>query len=197
MTDLNGLTRPWESFIHIVCARKEIMKFDIVWEDCVQEEYRVATREALLREDDKSIATHTRRRIQSKFNKDSHKEYRPPNKFQRKRENSQKKDYSKYQCYNYRKIGHLARECPLKNKNTKIYHAHLAENEDEEEEEGPRKRRAEEEDVEEYVLFSALSRSIIPGEDTWLFDSGASKHMTGKKQTLSRIEENNYPKKYH
>ena len=29
------------------------------------------------------------------------------------------------------------------------------------------------------------------GEDTWLIDSGASKHMTGKKQTLLRLEEKN------
>ena len=28
------------------------MKFDIVWEDCIQEEARVANREALLKEDE-------------------------------------------------------------------------------------------------------------------------------------------------
>ena len=44
--------------------------------------------------------------------------------------------------------------------------------------EGPQWKKAREEDVEEYVLFSALSRSVTPGEDTWLIDSGASKHMT-------------------
>ena len=38
------------------------MKFDIVWEDCIQEEARVANREALLIEDDQDISTHTRRR---------------------------------------------------------------------------------------------------------------------------------------
>ena len=51
------------------------------------------------------------------------------------------------------------------------------------------------EDVEEYVLFSALSRSVTLGEDTWLIDSGASKHMIGKKKTLSRLEEKNSPQK--
>ena len=75
------------------------MKFDIVWEDCIQEESRVANRDALLREYDQSLAIHTKRRKQSNFKKDSHKEHRPPNKFQKKRENNQKKDYSKYQCY--------------------------------------------------------------------------------------------------
>jgi hypothetical protein len=35
------------------------------------------------------------------------------------------------------------------------------------------------EEIEDYVLFSSLSGSMIPGEDTWLIDNGASKHMTG------------------
>ena len=76
----------------------------------------------------------------------------------------------------------------------KIHHAHLVEDEDEEkEEEGPPRKQAREEYAQEYVLFSALSRSITPREDTWLIDSGASKHMTGQKKTLSRLEENNSP----
>ena len=74
MISLNGLTRPLDSFIQTMCARKESMKFDIVWEDCIQEEARVANREALLREDDQALGTHTRRRRQSNFKKDSHKE---------------------------------------------------------------------------------------------------------------------------
>ena len=67
----------------------------------------------------------------------------------------------------------------MKKNNNKIHHAHLAEDEDEEEEERPQKRQAKEEDVEEYVLFSALSGSVIPGEDTWIIDNGASKPMKG------------------
>ena len=35
MNSLNGLTRPWDSFIQTLYARKESMKFDIVWEDCI------------------------------------------------------------------------------------------------------------------------------------------------------------------
>ena len=107
------------------------MKFDIVWEYCIKKEARVPNREALLKEDDQALITHTRRRKQSNFKKDSHKESIPPNKFQRKRENSQKKDYSKYQCYNCHKKGHLAKECPLKKKRKKIHHAHLDEDQDE------------------------------------------------------------------
>ena len=110
-----------------MCARKQSMKFDIVWEDCIQEDARVANREDLLREDDKSLATHTKRIKQSNFKKDIHKEHKLPNKFHKKR------NYSKQQCYNCHKIGHIFRECPSKNNNNKRHHAHLAEYEDEEE----------------------------------------------------------------
>ena len=72
------------------------------------------------------------------------------------------------------------------------HHSHLAEDEDEEEER-PRKRLAR----GEYVLFYALFGSVTPGEDTWIIDNGASNHMIGKKQTLSRLEEKKSPRRYH
>ena len=58
------------------------MKFDIAWEDCIHEEARVAHREALLREDDKALSIHTKKRKKSNFKKDRHKH---PKKFQKKR----------------------------------------------------------------------------------------------------------------
>ena len=76
-----------------------------------------------------------------------------------------------------------------KEQQQKRHYSHLAEDEDEER---PRKRNRGE-DVEEYVLLFALSGSVARGEDTWLIDSGAFKNMTGKKTTLSRLEENNSP----
>ena len=42
MKTLNGLTRPWDAFIQTICARKEKLQFDSLWEECVQEEARVA-----------------------------------------------------------------------------------------------------------------------------------------------------------
>ena len=97
------------------------MKFDIVLEDCIQEEARVSNKEALLREDDHDLATHTKGIKKSKFKKSNHKTSK--NKFH----NNKKKDYSNYQCYNCHKLGHIAKECPsTKNKNNKRHHSHLA-----------------------------------------------------------------------
>ena len=61
------------------------------------------------------------------------------------------------------------------------------------EEESPKK--LEKEEVEDYILFSTLFRSVTPRNDTWLIYSGASKHMTGQKKTLSSFEERYCPHK--
>ena len=60
MTTLNGLTRPWDAFIQTICARKDKLQFDSLWEECVQEETRVANREAVLSRDEyQSLVAHT------------------------------------------------------------------------------------------------------------------------------------------
>ena len=126
-----------------MCARKESVKFDIVWEDYIQEETRVENREALLKEYDQALAAHTkRRRGQSNFKRRNFKESQPPRIIQKVRENPPSRDYSSFQCFHYDKIGHIARNCPMKKQeyrkrinNNKRYHAHLAEDEEEEEEE--------------------------------------------------------------
>ena len=48
---------------------------------------------------------------------------------------------------------------------------------------------------EEYVLISTLTRSVSPRNDTWLIDSGASKCMTGFKESLSCLEQKESPHK--
>jgi hypothetical protein len=61
MIALNGLTRPWDAFIQTNYARKEKLQFDSLWEECVQEEARVANREAvLLRDEDQALAAHAK-----------------------------------------------------------------------------------------------------------------------------------------
>jgi hypothetical protein len=35
MTTVNGIARPWDAFIQTICARKEKLQFDTLWEECV------------------------------------------------------------------------------------------------------------------------------------------------------------------
>ena len=44
MTTLNGLPRSWDSFIQGICARNKLVKFSRLWEECSEEEARIAAR---------------------------------------------------------------------------------------------------------------------------------------------------------
>ena len=61
------------------------------------------------------------------------------------------------------------------------FQAHVVEDSDREEEEEAKK---DEYSSEEYVLISSLIGSVSPGSDTWLIDSGASKHYWFQGVTL-------------
>jgi transposase InsO family protein len=203
MTALNGLTRPWDAFIQTICVRKEKSKFDSLWEECIQEETRVTNREALLaRDDDQALATHTKGgRKKPYFQKETHKEPQQSNKFNHKESHPrrfQKKgqrkeiDYSSVQCYHCDKMGHIAKFCPARReeykRKQKRLHAHVAEDE-----EPPAKMMREE--IKDHVLISSLLGSVTPGEDSWLIDCGASKHMTGQRNILSCISEKKFSQK--
>jgi hypothetical protein len=73
-------------------------------------------------------------------------------------------------------MGHIANNFPSRreeyNKINKRHHVHTIEYK-----EPPTKMIKEH--IEDYVLISSLLGSMSLGEDTWLIDSGASKHMTG------------------
>jgi hypothetical protein len=128
---------------------------------CIQEETRVANREALLaRDEDQALATHTKGgRKKSHFQKETHKESHPQNKSQPKRfqKKGQRKerDYSSVQCYHCDKMGHIARYCPTRReeykRKNKRHHAHAVEDE-----EPPAKMLREQ--IKDYVLISGPLR---------------------------------------
>jgi hypothetical protein len=206
MTSLNGLTRHWDALIQTICARKEKLQFDSLWEECVQKEERVANREAvLLRDDNQALSTHTKGgKRRTHFNKETHphKESHSPNKFICKESHSPKrfqkfhkgqrreKDFSSYQCYHCDKMGHIAKNFPDRReeykKRNKRHHSHTVEDED------PTTKMIKE-NIEDYVLISTLSGSVSPSEDTWLIDSGASKHMKIHRDILSILTKNKFP----
>jgi hypothetical protein len=84
---------------------------------------------------------------------------------------------------------HIAKFCPARQeeykRKHKRLHAHVVKDE-----EPPRKMIREQ--IKDHVLISALSGSVTPGEDTWLIDSGASKHMTRQRNILSCIPEKKF-----
>ena len=45
MTTLNGLPRSWDSFIQGIYAKKKLVKFSRLWEECSQEEARIVAQE--------------------------------------------------------------------------------------------------------------------------------------------------------
>jgi hypothetical protein len=48
---------------------------------------------------------------------------------------------------------------------------------------------------EDYVLISGLTVTVTHGSDTWLIDSGASKHMIGSEGSLSNLIHKDSPHK--
>ena len=80
-------------------------------------------------------------------------------------------------------MGHLARDCPLikeikGKKKDKRYHAQIAEDD-----EHVVKRDRKEDSDEEHVMVEALTSLVNYGNEIWLVDSGASKHMTSFKHS--------------
>ena len=58
------------------------------------------------------------------------------------------------------------------------------------EDEGPSQKKERNDNLDnEYSLISALTGTVTHDNDTWLVDSGASKHMIGYKNYLSTLIE--------
>ena len=70
MTTLIGLPRPWDSFIQGICASNNFITFDILWEECTQEEAQLITREEnRVANEDQALIFHT---IRYHRNKEDH-----------------------------------------------------------------------------------------------------------------------------
>ena len=77
MTTLNGLPPSWESFIQTISGRTKLPKFDKLWEDCTQEETRIAARKRLHGsqvEENQAFITHAKKGTGKgrKFHKHKH-----------------------------------------------------------------------------------------------------------------------------
>ena len=107
---------------------------------------------------------------------------------------------SKYIFYTCDERGHFSRDCPRnksrshKNKgNKRRHHDHAAE--DDEPSTNRVRQESDSSSDEEYVLISTLTRIVSHGRNDWLIDSGASKHMTGFKESFVKLSEHESPHK--
>lgn len=82
------------------------------------------------------------------------------------------------------------RDCRAKQRGSK-FHASVA-TEDEPQRKKTRGSSSDQETRKEYYLVLALSGSITTSAETWLVDSGASKHMTGYRSALADLKEKKF-----
>ena len=161
MTTLNGLPRSWDSFIQGICARKKLVTFSRLWEECSQEEAQIVAREENMGSEDQALTVHSNKsRRDYHHSKGKHSNYRIYN-----------KHISKYRCLKFDERGHFARNCPKnknfshkKKRNKRRHHAHTAEDD----EPSTNRIRQESDDSssdEEYVLISALTGTITHGSN--------------------------------
>ena len=72
MTILNGLSRSRGSFIQRICARRRLISFSRLREECAQEEARLVTREEKMGETkDQALTVHTRKNFKKKEKKET------------------------------------------------------------------------------------------------------------------------------
>ena len=110
ITTLNGLPISWESFIQGICARRKLISFSRLWEECAQEESRLVTREEYMGEtDDQSLTVYTKKNFKKKENKErfSH------NKKKDKKPKKTKRDILNVRCYTCDENGNLEGDCPI------------------------------------------------------------------------------------
>ena len=176
MTTLNDLPRSMDSFIQGICARKKLVKFSKLWEECSQEEARIVAQEENMGSKDQYLIVHSK-----KSRRSSH---HPSNKNLHQRDNT-RKYLSKLRCYTCDERGHFAKDYP-RNKinshkkkgnkrrgNNRIHHAHAIED-DEPFTKRSKKESDDSSSDEEYVLISSFTGTITHGCNDWIIDSGAS-----------------------
>ena len=69
MATFNGLTRSWDSFIQGICAKRKLITFNRLWEECTQEEAQLIIREENMgATEDQALTGHTRNNYKKKEN---------------------------------------------------------------------------------------------------------------------------------
>ena len=92
-------------------------------------------------------------------------------------------------------MGHFAKDCRSQKKRNfkgKQHASTAAEGEEEDSRKKSKGSPSSQERRKDYHLVSTLSGSIINIKNTWLINSGASRHMTRYKDVLSNFKKKNF-----
>ena len=121
-----------------------------LWEECVQEEKRIAAIEEKINDnEDQALTSHTKGKRKSHDHPPKTQGFKRP-----------KRDFSNSECFTCHNLGHIAINCSMKYKrlkNMRRFQSHAVEDSDQEFEEEAKK---DEDSNEEYVLISTLTGSV-------------------------------------
>eukprot|EP00253_Pinus_taeda_P007785 PITA_07785 len=184
---LNRMTDEYQTFISALSAREKAPSFDELTAILLQEEER---RQNLKTQGNDLALMVKRRQHRGKQRQYQQQQQQPQqqqrgaNSFQGKSSRGMTDTYVK-RCFYCGKAGHQIRECYKKQANErrskqKKHQGCFAEAEEDEDHSY---------DLRLFTVDCALSASRGDDDNTWYVDSGASSHMTGKKEYFEFLEE--------
>ena len=171
-----GLSPTWELFLVAVNGHGVEPSFEKLWQDCLHEESRIKTRAGSAPQENLALAASMKKG--KKF----------PRKNKGKNNQKPKSDMSKIICYTCNNPGHYSKDC-LSEKRKGRYHASTAEASEAPLGKRTRESNSAEQKKKQIILISALTGSITNNKETWLVDSGASRHMTRYHSALADLTE--------
>ena len=107
MTTLNGLPTSWDSFIQGICARKKLVKFSRLWEECSQEEAQIESQEEKMGSEDQALTVPSKKGKRSTHHSKGNNPHHSDN---------NRNNLSRSRCYTCDEVGNFAKDYP-KNKN--------------------------------------------------------------------------------
>ena len=106
---LRGLPDSWESFIQSVSGHSKMPKYDKLWADCAEEEVRLVAKHGNAYDENQALATRSNhKKGKKKFGKkDYYRKDRDDRRYDGSSYSSNRKDYSKVQCFGCKELGHI------------------------------------------------------------------------------------------
>lgn len=179
---LNGLPHSWEPFNQSISRRYKLPKFDRLRADCIKEESRLTARGSVKssqNEDTHVLATQSTKKGRN-WKKGNFKKNRDQKSDSALNSKKKKKNLSRIQCFRCDKFGHYARDCLTRPKQQGANTNEVS------------TQKEVEDNSNGFLFVSALSSNVPTDSDTWLIDSGASRHITGyREHLLDLVEESN------